>query len=137
LPDTWEEHGRVCREKNCHECCVETEMPLTEEDVRRLAASGFKSDEFSLLTEEGDIILRNRGGVCFFLRDGACAAYADRPEGCRVYPLVLNTDTSHFIIDQFCPHNSEFKAGREDKDRLKALIRRLDKETEKRLRLRR
>jgi Fe-S-cluster containining protein len=86
---------------------------------------------------DGEIHLRNVSGKCFFLVENRCIVYQDRPEGCRLYPLVYDVDESKFVIDDYCPHHLNFIALRENKDNLKTLLRRVDKEREKRLRVRR
>ena len=47
-------------------------------------------------------------GRCFFLDIvGRCTAYADRPDGCRLYPLTLDGDLSKFVLDDLCPHRDQ------------------------------
>ena len=123
--------GLPCQRYGCVACCLETEMPLTEDDLKRIEKRGYKRAEFTV-EEEGETRLKNGNGVCFFLEGGRCMIYEGRPEGCRIYPLVYEVDSHKFVYDMVCPHSSEFSATREDKDRLKRLIRRLDREAEKR-----
>jgi hypothetical protein len=111
-------------------------MPLTEVDVKRLREAGFDSAEFSVEVD-GEVRLRNVGGSCFFLRDGRCAAYEARPSGCRLYPLVYEVASHKFVLDPLCPHGSEFKPTREEKDALRSLIGRVERERARRLRARR
>jgi Fe-S-cluster containining protein len=106
-------------------------MPLTEDDIKRIEKLGFKCADFTVKAE-GETRLRNVKKTCFFLREGRCIVYEGRPEGCRIYPLVYNLDAHKFVYDTVCPHSAEFKSNREDKERLKQLIRRLDREAEKR-----
>ena len=115
--------GSLCQHHRCVACCLETEMPLTEDDLRRIELLGF---------ERAETRLRNVKKACFFLRERICIVYEGRPEGCRIYPLVYDLDAHKFIYDTVCPHSAEFKATREDKERLKRLIRQLDREAEKR-----
>jgi uncharacterized protein len=123
--------GSPCLRHRCVACCLETEMPLTEDDLKRIENLGFKRDEFTVKAE-GETCLRNVNRVCFFLEGGRCRIYEGRPEGCRIYPLVYDVDSQKFVNDMVCPHSPEFRATREDKDRLKRLIRRLDREAAKR-----
>jgi uncharacterized protein len=106
-------------------------MPLTEDDLKRIEKLGFERADFTV-EAEGETRLRNVKKACFFLREGMCIVYEGHPEGCRIYPLVYDLDAHKFIYDTVCPHSAEFKATREDKERLKRLIRRLDSEAEKR-----
>ena len=122
--------GSPCIRHGCVACCIETEMPLTEEDLKRIEKLGFKRADFTVDTE-GETHLRNMTKHCFFLEDARCRIYENRPEGCRIYPLVYDVDSHKFIYDTVCPHSAEFKATRENKDRLKRLIRKLEREAAK------
>lgn len=101
-------------------------MPLTEDDLMRIEKLGFKRIDFAV-EAEGETRLRNRGRMCFFLEDGKCMIYDNRPEGCSIYPLVYDVDSHKFILDSICLHRTDFKATRADKDRLKRLIHRLER----------
>jgi Fe-S-cluster containining protein len=95
-----------CRELQCSACCVETAMTLTEADVRRLRARGHTG--FWRQTASGDLQLLNRSGRCVFLTAHGCSVYDDRPEGCRLYPLVLDTGRDVVRHDGFCPVADRF-----------------------------
>ncbi len=95
-----------CRELQCSACCVETAMTLTEADVRRLRARGHTG--FWRQTTSGDLQLLNRSGRCVFLTTEGCSVYDDRPEGCRLYPLVLDTGRDVVRHDGFCPKVDRF-----------------------------
>lgn len=120
--------GSPCLRHGCVSCCIETEMPLTEEDLKRIEKLGFKRIDFTV-EAEGETRLKNRGKMCYFLEDGRCMIYENRPEGCRIFPLVYDVYSHKFIYDQVCLHSAEFKATRVDKDRLKHLIYRIEKST--------
>lgn len=95
-----------CREANCRECCVGTSMTLTEADRRRLEARGHTG--FYRLTGSCDLQLVNRAGRCVFLAEDGCSVYDDRPEGCRLYPLILDSDRDRVMLDGFCPQAQAF-----------------------------
>ena len=82
----------------CVACCLETEMPLTEDDLKRIDKLGFKRTDFTV-EADGETRLRNVKKACFFLREGMCIIYEERPEGCRIYPLVYDLDAHKFIYD--------------------------------------
>ena len=114
-----------CLERACHECCIETEMPLSERDVERLAGRGHDPAKFTL-EEDGFTFLANVNGRCYFLgEDGRCAEYGHRPEGCRLYPLVLDEEMSQFTMDQLCPHADSVEAGTEEETALMELLDRM------------
>jgi Fe-S-cluster containining protein len=121
-------NGSPCLSHGCVACCIETEMPLTEDDLKRIEKLGFKRIDFTV-ESEGETRLKNSGKMCYFLEDGKCMIYENRPEGCRIYPLVYDVDSHKFIYDPVCLHCTEFKATRIDKDQLKHLIHRLEKRT--------
>jgi Fe-S-cluster containining protein len=95
-------------------------MTLTLEDVDRLAARGHRG--FFRETAAGALQLVNRHGRCAFLRGSKCAVYEDRPEGCRLYPLILDRDLDRVVKDDFCPHADGFEYGTADEERLRRSI---------------
>jgi len=106
-----------CLEKGCSFCCRATEMPLSPSDVLRIATTtGQHPDQFSK-EESGIRILLNDSSTaaCVFLdtesddpqAPGTCSIYANRPIGCRTYPLILNADDEAFL-DTLCPHRDDF-----------------------------
>lgn len=96
-----------CRAHDCHLCCVNTRMTLTEADVVRLRSTGAR--RFSRRNRDGIPQLVNRDGCCVFLVDGRCSVYEHRPEGCRLYPLILDLDLDQVVRDDFCPFADEFE----------------------------
>jgi dCTP deaminase len=117
-----------CLERDCHECCVETEMPLSRRDVERLEDQGHDAGEFTVV-EDGFTFLANVDGTCFFLDgEGRCSEYGLRPEGCRLYPLVLDEEMSEFDMDNLCPHTDSVSAGTEDETALLELLDRMARE---------
>lgn len=73
----------------CGKCCLNTEMPLTREDVERLELLGYRREEFAE-PRGGLLRLRNVDGHCYFYDPDtrSCKVYPYRPEGCRVYPFI-------------------------------------------------
>ncbi len=91
-----------CLERKCYECCKDTEMQLSQDDIKRLEKLGYRREEFSIEVD-GIRILKNVDGVCFFLKNGRCTVYDTRPVGCRLYPVVYNVDTGRATVHDFCP----------------------------------
>jgi Fe-S-cluster containining protein len=114
-----------CIDRDCHECCLDTEMPLSRRDVERLEGRGHVPAGFTMI-EDGFTFLANVDGHCFFLdADGRCTEYGNRPEGCRLYPLVLDAEMTEFDMDHLCPHAGSVKAGSTDETALLELLDRI------------
>jgi len=78
-------------------------MPLTEEDVERIEALGYRREEFSVVMG-GVMVLRNVDGHCFFYDEGrGCRIYPYRPLGCSLYPVVYDVDSGEAVVDDYCP----------------------------------
>ncbi len=79
-------------------------MPLTEEDIERLEALGYRREEFAVRGPDGVWRLRNVDGHCVFLdpSTGRCRVYPHRPMGCRLYPLVY-VPGEGVTVDPECP----------------------------------
>jgi Fe-S-cluster containining protein len=115
-----------CLERGCHECCVATEMPLSQEDIQRLVAMGHDPEAFAVTGDDGYVFLANVDGQCYFLNsEGMCTVYEDRPEGCRLYPLVLDEALSEFVMDPLCPHSAAVEVSDRERDAILELLDRL------------
>ena len=95
-------------------------MSLTEADVRRLERAGHR--DFCHLEDDGTLRLRNVDGRCVFLRQGRCAAYPDRPDGCALYPLIWYTEDDEAGLHEFCPHRRQFRFSQGDREWLQRSI---------------
>ncbi|MCK4896020.1 MAG: YkgJ family cysteine cluster protein, partial [Candidatus Heimdallarchaeota archaeon] len=73
----------------CYQCCLDTEMTLSEEDITRIEKLGYKIEEF-LEEKDGFMALRNIDNHCIFLKNKMCSIYEIRPQGCRFYPLIYD-----------------------------------------------
>jgi Fe-S-cluster containining protein len=109
-----------CCDNDCHLCCINTRMTLTEADVALLEAAGRR--RFSFLNEDRVPQLRNVSGHCVFLVEGRCSVYEQRPEGCRLYPLILDLDLDRVVRDDFCPFADEFEFIGDDEERLRRSV---------------
>ncbi len=88
---------------NCGVCCTETEMLLSEKDITRLEKKGFSKNYFVKYDKQGYAQLKNREGYCVFYnpKKRQCNIYADRPSGCRVYPVILDEEKG-IVLDDIC-----------------------------------
>ncbi len=96
-----------CRTFNCVQCCKQTEMLLSNEDIQRIKLLGFSRD-FFVDTIEGWLQLKNKNGLCVFHDGLKCTIYDHRPLGCRLYPVIYDADNVCAIIDEQCPHKNHF-----------------------------
>ena len=105
-------------------------MTLTGADRERLEAAGCR--DFFFVNDDHDLQLHNVDGHCIFLVDGRCSVHDDRPEGCRLYPLILDLTVDRVDLDAFCPWAKEFRFTRDDRVELRRSV--TDEEREGRLR---
>jgi Fe-S-cluster containining protein len=82
-------------------------MLLSNQDVKRLEKRGFHKKYFMKIDKDGYAVLKNRNGYCVFydIENRRCSVYADKPEGCGVYPVILDEDVG-IIIDDICPEKA-------------------------------
>ncbi len=122
-----------CLRHRCSRCCHDTQMMLTEEDVERISALGYRDFYYE---KDGFLYLKNRGGKCVFLdENGRCRIYEHRPAGCRFYPYIYDYERDEILRDVDCPYAQEFVL--EEPEALKALVHRILEEREKRLKFKR
>ena len=89
--------------KFCGKCCYQTEMPLTEEDIKRIEKLGYRRQDFAVKVD-GIYRLRNVNGKCYFLDESnRCRIYEHRPIGCRIYPVILDVNSNRAVVDDLCP----------------------------------
>lgn len=119
-----------CRRHECHLCCVDTRMTLTGADVSALESAGHS--DFARLNSRSDLELKNSDGRCIFLADGRCAVYEIRPEGCRLFPLILDIGVDRVVRDEYCPHWREFSIDADAADRVRRSVEIETVEAEKR-----
>ncbi len=97
-----------CIEKNCIKCCIETDMLLSKDDVERIRKLGFDS-KFFVIKKNGWLYLKNCNGRCFFHDGTKCLIYENRPEGCRLYPVIFDIDRKCAVLDDDCPYKDRFR----------------------------
>jgi uncharacterized protein len=129
------EQNTFMRCLRCGECCKETEMLLSNEDIERLERKGYSRDFFVRFDKDGYAILRNQNGNCIFFdpEKRTCREHENRPSGCRIYPVMHDEDKG-IVIDSICPAQhtiSEKQKAKKGKKVLK-LLEKIDTEAEKR-----
>src|SRR3972149_11348615 len=103
----------------CGECCLETEMLLSTEDLAKLEKKGYKKEFFARVDKAAYTVLRNSHGCCVFfdVENRRCKVYSERPSGCRVYPVIYDEDKG-LVADNVCHvrgAGSEKEKGRKGK----------------------
>jgi hypothetical protein len=78
-------------------------MLLSKRDIALLVKRGFSESYFVNYDQQGYAQLKNLEGYCVFydLAKRQCSVYADRPSGCRVYPVILDEDVG-IVLDEIC-----------------------------------
>jgi Fe-S-cluster containining protein len=78
-------------------------MLLSKKDIKRLEKTGFRQSEFAKFDKQGYVQLKNRDGYCVFYdrKKCQCSVYADRPSGCRVYPVIVDEEKG-IVFDAIC-----------------------------------
>jgi Fe-S-cluster containining protein len=110
-------------------------MLLSEKDIIRLVKQGFSRNYFVKYDEQGYAQLKNRDGCCVFynIEKRECSVYADRPSGCRVYPVIFDEEKG-VILDDICQSRdtiTEKEKNRKGKLVIK-LLERIDVEAKRR-----
>jgi Fe-S-cluster containining protein len=78
-------------------------MLLSAEDIERLESNGYRKEFFARFDKAGYAKLRNRQGHCVFydVEKRRCKVYADRPLGCRLYPVIYD-EAKGIVVDSIC-----------------------------------
>jgi Fe-S-cluster containining protein len=120
----------TCLRYGCIKCCLGTEMPLSSLDIARIRDLGF-SEDFFILKRNGNRQLKNVSGRCVFHDGQRCVIYDHRPEGCRLYPAILNEEIRRVVLDSHCPHHGQFQLTPSTSREVTILVRKLDAEKAK------
>ncbi len=127
------EVGTPCLRYACVKCCLNTEMLLTCTDILRISRLGFQKS-FFVTEKDGELLLKNAEGRCIFHNGSSCKIYRYRPEGCELYPVVLDMDRNEVTLDLECPYRTMFQVQPRISRRVVRLVRRLNTERNDQLR---
>ena len=120
---------------HCGKCCLETEMLLSAGDISQLEKKGYRKEFFIRIDKAGYAVLRNHEGHCVFFNaeKRRCIVYAERPSGCRVYPVIFDEDKG-VVADTVCQARRTVTQQEKDRKGKKVLklLKLLDKEAEQR-----
>jgi uncharacterized protein len=110
-------------------------MLLCEKDIERIERLGYSKNQFVRVDNAGYARLRNKQEYCFFydLEKGICTVYSRRPEGCRIYPVMLD-ESKGIVVDEICKSKSTVSNQEKAKNGLKVkkLLNRIDREAQNR-----
>jgi Fe-S-cluster containining protein len=102
-------------------------MVLTYRDIEKIQKAGYA---VQLFVQENDqwLQLKNANGRCVFHDGTRCTIYPLRPEGCTLYPVVYDKDTSCAILDDECPRRVDFSLSKHKTRQIETLVNLLEKE---------
>jgi len=121
-----------CIDLKCIQCCKDTNMLLSNTDIKQIKSLGF-CNNFFVDTFDGWLHLKNRDGRCVFHNGIKCLIYEDRPEGCRLYPITFDNDNNCAILDEECPYRTKFLITQSLRKKLFHLISRIVSERSQRM----
>jgi uncharacterized protein len=121
-----------CLETKCNQCCIETNMLLSKNDIKKIQNLGY---DFKVFAKErqGWLQLQNTHGRCVFHDGNKCTIYENRPEGCTLYPVVYEKEGRQAFLDEACPQKHHFHLTKEKERQLKTLVSILENERKERL----
>ena len=111
----------TCLNNKCIKCCIKTSMLLIEADIEKIKNLGYKK-EFFVKKRGSYHKLKNKDGKCVFHNGKICQIYENRPEGCKIYPLIYDVDLKSAVVDKDCPYGDSFKFDTNDIKTLYRLI---------------
>jgi Fe-S-cluster containining protein len=110
-------------------------MLLSTADIERLEGKGYRKEFFAWFDKAGYAKLRNRQGYCVFydFEKQRCKVYADRPLGCRLYPVIYD-EARGIVVDDLCHVWSTVTEHEQERKRKKVLklLKKIDSEAKKR-----
>ena len=96
-----------CIDYKCIQCCLDTNMLLSYQDIERIKRLGFDTN-FFVTGRGGWLQLKNQDGRCVFHSGVMCTIYENRPDGCKLYPIIYDKDKKHVVFDKDCPQRDKF-----------------------------
>ena len=89
---------------HCGICCENTEMLLSNSDIKRIEGLGYNRQKFVRYDKRGFARLKNRNSFCIFydVEKNRCKIYLNRPIGCRIYPVIYS-EQEGILLDDLCP----------------------------------
>ena len=116
-----------CINIKCLQCCKNTNMLLSKMDIKRIESLGYSYD-FFVDIHNGWFQLKNQDGRCVFHNSIMCTIYENRPDGCKLYPIIYDKDKKHAVFDKDCPHKHNFYMTQSVKKQLYDLVSKIESE---------
>lgn len=116
-----------CLQTQCFQCCIKTNMILTYRDIESIKQIGY-ARQFFVTEHDGWLQLKNHKGRCVFHNGTKCTIYSQRPEGCRLYPVVYNKDDKSVLLDDECPQKHCFVLSKTKVEQITTLVSLLEQE---------
>lgn len=123
---------KYCLETKCIQCCIETNMILSNRDIEIIETLGYMTG-FFVSENKGWLQLKNSHGRCVFHNGNECTIYDHRPEGCSLYPVVYDKTNKKAILDDECQRRNCFSLTKTKVKQLTTLVCLLEKERTQRL----
>lgn len=83
-------------------------MLLSNDDIEKIEKIGYNRYYFTK-SKKGWLKLKNEDGKCVFQNGKICTIYENRPEGCKLYPLIYSKESKSAVFDEVCPYVDNFK----------------------------
>jgi Fe-S-cluster containining protein len=102
-------------------------MLLSTADIERLEQKGYSREFFVQFDKDDYARLRNQRGCCVFydVEKRRCRVRADRPLGCRIYPVIYD-EAKGIVVDNIC-HAKDTVTEKQKAKRGKRVLRLLEK----------
>lgn len=96
-------------------------MILSNKDIEKIEQIGYNINYF-MKSKKGWQKLKNKDGKCVFHNGKMCIIYDNRPEGCRLYPLIFNKENKMAVVDEDCPYENCFRFNNKSVNQLYRLV---------------
>ena len=106
-------------------------MLLSNNDIEKIETIGYDRHYFTK-SKRGWLKLKNKDGKCFFHNGKICLIYDNRPEGCKLYPLIYNRVLKSAVVDEECPYENSFRFNKKTVNQLHSLVTRIVSERKNR-----
>lgn len=100
-------------------------MLLSKNDIEKIQKIGY-SINFFVRKEKGFLKLKNKNGRCVFHNGKICLIYDNRPEGCKLYPLIFNKIFQSAMVDDECLFKDGFRFNKKDVNQLYRLVKQIE-----------